>query len=99
MDREYSLYLTERAKRDIKDIQRYTLQAHGSAQVRDYAETIKTCLGKLGTHPQLGHERVDIPKGYRAWPVGKHVAVYRVEDRAIYVLAILHGRMNFTDQI
>ena len=44
----------------------------------------------------LGHWRPDIPQTHKAYNAGEHIIVYRVEDQTVYVVAILHSRMDFS---
>lgn len=47
----------------------------------------------------LGHWRADIPKTYKAYSAGEHIIIYRVEGQTVYVIAILHGSMDFLHQL
>ncbi|MEH2060007.1 MAG: type II toxin-antitoxin system RelE/ParE family toxin [Nostoc sp.] len=95
----YILYLSERAKRDYKKIQRYTRDTYGREQVLKYASLLKVCLEKITDNPMLGHWRADIPKTYKAYSAGEHIIIYRVEGQTVYVIAILHGSMDFLHQL
>lgn len=98
--REYVVQLSARAQKDLKAIQRYTLKRHGEKQVSKYATMMKTGLEKLAKDPQLhGHFRPDIPERYRSCQVGKHSVIYRVDEQKIFVVAILHGSMDFPSQL
>lgn len=95
----YTLYLSERAKSDYKKIQRYTKNSYGKEQVLKYASMLKECLEKIKNNPMLGHFRPDIPQTYKAFGAGEHIIVYRLEDQTVYVVAILHGSMDFLSQL
>jgi toxin ParE1/3/4 len=95
-ENSYTLYISERAKSDYKNIQRYTRDFYGKEQVLKYSALIKDCFAKITENPMLGHQRADIPQMYKAYNVGKHVIVYRVEEQMVYVVTILHGSMDFS---
>ncbi len=46
-------------------------------------------------NPQSGHKRDDVPEGYFVWTVREHIMIYRIAGETIYLVRILHGRMNF----
>ncbi|MBO3463052.1 type II toxin-antitoxin system RelE/ParE family toxin [Aetokthonos hydrillicola Thurmond2011] len=92
----YTLYLSERAQRDYKKIQRYTRDVHGKEQVLKYAALLKGCLETITDNPMLGHWRSDIPQTHKAYNAGEHIIVYRVVAQTVYVVAILHSRMDFS---
>lgn len=92
----YTVVLSARAEKDFISIQKYTLKIHGEKQLWKYASVLKEGLAKLENNPGLsGHLRPDIPKGYRACKIGEHSLIYRMENRTVYVVAILHGSMDF----
>ncbi|MEX2493714.1 MAG: type II toxin-antitoxin system RelE/ParE family toxin [Nitrospirales bacterium] len=96
----FVIQLSERAQKDLKAIQRYTLKQHGEKQVLKYAAMIKTGLEAVANDPVLhGHVRPDIPERYRAHQVGKHSIIYRVNGHTIFVIAILHGSMDFMSRL
>lgn len=98
--RKYVVQLSARAQKDFKAIQQYTLKQHGEKQVLKYSTVMKTGLEKLAKDPELyGHFRPDIPERYRAYQIGKHSVIYRVDERTIFVVAILHGSMDFMSQL
>ncbi|MUG91181.1 hypothetical protein F7734_01175 [Scytonema sp. UIC 10036] len=94
----YILYLSGRAKKDYKKIQRYTKNSYGKEQVLKYSAMLKECLEKIRDNPMLGHFRSDIPQTHKAYNAGEHVIVYRLENQTVYVVTILHGSMDFLSQ-
>mgnify|MGYP006445559695 CR=1 FL=1 len=49
-------------------------------------------------HPLTGHHREDMPSDYVAWAVNEHVMIYRIEGQTIYLVRVLHGKMDFRFQ-
>ena len=98
--RKYVIQLSARAQQDFKAIHRYTLKQYGEKQVLKYSTVMKTGLEKLAKDPERhGHFRPDIPERYRSYQVGKHSVIYRVDEHKIFVVAILHGSMDFMSQL
>lgn len=89
-----AITLSPRAKQDFIDILRYTGETWGMAQLITYRDKINEALQVIGTHPQRGRLRSDLPPTYFSYSVGSHVIVYRLEDSEIAVVRILHQRMD-----
>lgn len=97
---KYTIQFSARAEKDFKAIQRYTLKTYGEKQVWIYTGMLKEGMRKLEENPGLyGHTRPDIPQTYRAYKIGEHSLIYRIEDRTVYLIAILHGSMDFSSQL
>ena len=98
--RKYAVQLSERAQKDFKAIQRYTLKRYGEKQVLKYSTMMKSGIENFAGNPALyGHSRPDIPERYRSHQVGEHSIIYRVDENKIFLVAILHGRMDFRNQL
>ena len=98
--RIYVIQLSARAQKDFKAIQRYTLKQYGEKQVLRYSTMMKTGIETIAKNPALhGHSRPDIPERYQSYQVGKHSVIYRVSDHIIFIVAILHGNMDFMSQL
>jgi len=97
---KYTIQLSARAEKDFKAIQRYTFKTYGEKQVWIYTGMLKEGMRKLEDNPGLyGHARPDIPQTCRAYKIGEHSLIYRIEDRTVYLIAILHGSMDFSSQL
>lgn len=88
------LDLTDDARRDFRSILRYTRGTWGERQRDTYARRLTAAMEKLTQFPQLGEARSDLPPGMQAFPVAQHVIYYRVDEQAITVIRLLHGKMN-----
>lgn len=94
----YIFEITDSAAEDLVKIFEYTFAFHGENQWFIYKSTIDQNLNKLSNDPYIGHFRTDMPKNCLAWKVGKHFFIYRVSNKTIYLLRVLHERMDFTFQ-
>jgi toxin ParE1/3/4 len=53
-----------------------------------------SAIHELLTHPQLGSVRNDLAPGLRNIRAGQHVVFYRVDERSIRIVRILHAKMD-----
>ena len=98
--RKYAVQLSERAQKDFKAIQRHTLKQYSEKQVLKYSKMIKSGIENINENPALyGHSRHDIPERYRSHQVREHSIKYRVDENKIFIVAILHGSMDFRNQL
>lgn len=88
------LKLSPKARQDFIDILRYTGENWGQDQLIVYRDKIDKALSTIRENPQIGHRRHDLPPNYRAYPVGSHMIVYRMDLNGIGVVRILHQRMS-----
>ncbi len=82
--------LTQKAQTDLSNILSFTLQTWGEKQFIKYKDTINDGLIAIASNPQLGQKIY----GVMNYHVGRHKIFYRVENSTIYVLRILHDRMD-----
>lgn len=94
--RSLAVRLSKRARQDFIDILRHTAQTWGPHQLEVYQSRIDQALQAIGRNPELGHKREDLPATHRAYLVGAHVIVYRIEARGLGVVRILHQRMSLS---
>ncbi len=97
-DNIYVLNISQDAYDDLTDIQQYTLETFGESQLIKYESLLNEALLLISSNPEIGHSRPDIPNEYLAWPVGEHIFIYRIEDAIIYLVRVLHNRMDFRFQ-
>jgi toxin ParE1/3/4 len=87
---EFCLELTEPAEADFRDLLSFTLRTWGEGQFAEYKRRINDALNAVAGNPRLGHER----HGIMVYHAGRHRIFYRVQGTTIYVLRILHDRMD-----
>lgn len=97
--RQYSLFLTNRAKADLDDIYVYGLQKWDEIQADSYLELLDDALTNLSKNPFMGKQARQLPEGYKSFRVGRHLIIYRVEETTIYVLRVIGDRMDIAKQI
>jgi toxin ParE1/3/4 len=90
-----SIKVTKSARKDLIYILKYTLQEFGENQWQKYGELIDQTFSLISENPHIGHKRNDIPNYCYAWPMEKHNIIYKIENQNIYILRVLHQKMNF----
>ena len=91
--------LSEAAARDIEAILDQSLLDFGPLQAEKYHESLKHCLELPGEHPGMGTTAENVRAGYRRFPHESHVVFYRVSQRGILVVRVLHKRMGASQHI
>ncbi|HPG07117.1 MAG: type II toxin-antitoxin system RelE/ParE family toxin [Saprospiraceae bacterium] len=92
----YRLIISGEAYDDLKDVLNFAYTEFGEGQWNNYKNILDNALRQLLNNPLIGRYREDLPQPYRALLAGLHVLIYRVQDETIYVIRILHQRMDFT---
>jgi toxin ParE1/3/4 len=87
--------IADSAKLDLVEIGQYTEYQWGQKQRDKYLGDIDSCLYSLATEPELGRGRSELRAGCYSYSVGKHVIFYAYNTEALYILAVLHERMDF----
>jgi toxin ParE1/3/4 len=88
--------LAKRARQDLIEIRRYTVNRWGKEQARKYIGKIRSCAIDLANHRLQGKLREDIAPGLKSYHVGRHVIFYVESKIGIDVARVLHESMDFT---
>jgi plasmid stabilization system protein ParE len=88
------LEFTAEAEADFRSLLEYTSSTWGVEQRDLYADRIMNTIRELLSHPQLGSVRDDVSPGLRNRHVGQHLIFYRVYERSIRSVRILHTKMD-----
>lgn len=87
------LVLTKSARVDLQEIDSwiaaYNIEAADALQAR-----LKQIFALLARHPEAGRRRADLSPELRSFPVGNYVLYYKLLDRRVNVLRILHGKRD-----
>jgi toxin ParE1/3/4 len=87
--------LSPRAQADLEGIWDYTASRWDAKQAELYVRQIQSAIERIARDPRLGRPCDDIRAGYRKFPAASHVLFYRLTDRGVDVVRILHSRMDF----
>lgn len=90
-----SFKLSRKAKKDLKNIAKFTAKTSGIEQRNLYLTQIDGVFSMLAENPKIGRECPEILTGYRKFPHESQVIFY-TEDTAneILILRILHKNIH-----
>ena len=86
--------LSRRAAKDLEDLADYTIERYGIAQARTYRDSLKACFEQLAGNSKLGRKAEQLACGLRRFEHKAHIVFYTVEEDSIYVVRVLHSRMD-----
>ena len=78
---------------DLDEIEAY-IAADNVEAARRTVDGIRARLRILVRFPTVGRERPELGSGTRSWPLGKYVAIYRVNGGRVQIARILHSRRD-----
>mgnify|MGYP000703519387 CR=1 FL=1 len=87
------LHQQAKAREDLKKIWRYSFKEHGEKQADKYYDELITAMESIKANPYIGVACDYIRLGYRQYQVNKHFIFYRLSDKKIYIIRVLHERM------
>lgn len=93
------LGLTRRALRDIKHIERYSVERWGKKVADDYLKSIEQGLNRLREKPDLLRSKEGISPHFSLYRVREHFLVCSVSGARVYVLTIKHGSMDLPSRL
>lgn len=89
----FTLEFSALARSDVDDILLYTLENWGRGQLTEYKAKLEYAFDILRKNPYIGSKK---ELSYRGFSVGRHCVFYRINDEVIYIVRILHNRMDFS---
>ena len=87
-------HITPLARTDLDDVWDYVSPAGKVAADRFVTRIRKQCR-LLGRFPGLGKPRDELAPGLRSFPVSPFVIFFRLGERAVEIVRILHGARDF----
>ena len=92
-DKPRACLLSPRAKADLEEIWLFTYRNWSIEQADGYHAAILDAFDGLATGSKTGRI-VDIRDGYFKYAVGSHLVFYRLTERELIVVRVLHQRMD-----
>ena len=86
--------ITPRARDDLLNIGRYTLEIWDRQQRDIYLRNLDERFQWLAQNPRLGRHRPDVQEGYYCFPQGSHLVFYIIHDAGIDIIGIPHQNMD-----
>jgi len=88
------------AKTDLKGVAKFTERAWGRKQRNKYIAEFDHAFHQLAGNNELGKSCDRIRTGYRVFPVGSHIILYKIADRHnVDIIRVLHKRMNVSSRL
>lgn len=94
--RKFIIAFSKLAQADVDDIMLYTLQNFGKIQFVRYQSVLEEAFKLLQEYPNCGANFSDKARVLRA---GEHSIFYRVKTQKIFIIRILHQRMNVKNHL
>jgi len=85
--------LKPKAHEDMENVWLYTQRTWGIQQTDKYIDDVVKAFLLLAENPKAGAMCHNIRKGYRKYPVIRHIVYYRETDYGIEIVRVLHDRM------
>ncbi len=83
--------LSEEADNDLQQIYEYTADRFGLDQAVYYLRGLDDLFHALAVHPHIGRMRNEIRKDVRSSSYVSHIVFYRVLEKHIRIVRILHA--------
>lgn len=85
--------VTRAARRDLVEIARYTLDRWGDGQRVKYLSQLDDRFDRLAADPEHGIASEHLKPGYWRCHEGRHVIFYKITERGVDIIRVLHDRM------
>ncbi|MGR3179995.1 MAG: type II toxin-antitoxin system RelE/ParE family toxin [Candidatus Anammoxibacter sp.] len=88
------LYQQAKAREDLKKIWQYSYKNFGEKQADKYYDELITGMENLKDNPHIGVSCDYIRSGYRQYQINRHFIFYRLSNKKIHIVRVLHERME-----
>lgn len=88
----YSLSL--QAEADLEGIVIFSIRTFGLAVAQRYYASLRGCIDQIARHPGIGRKLQGRTRTFYRHPCRSHVIFYEIDQAAIRVVRILHGRRD-----
>lgn len=90
-----SIYkLSKAAERDLEQLYRYTVTQFSLVQANSYLEELERALILLAEFPAMGRSAEMVRPNLRSYINQSHIIYYRIREKDILIVRILHQRMD-----
>jgi len=94
--RRLSISRSGAAKQDIGDIW-LGIAVHNRDAAERVVQRIDVRIRSLADFPELGPERPEISPGMRVLVEGNYLILYRVTEKSVEIVRVVHGARDLTD--
>ncbi len=89
-----SVVLRPEAEADIELIVDYTLAEWGSAQARNYIDSLRAAIERLAVNGMRYQQDAELYPGLRRMKVAHHIVWYLIDDDAVDVVRVMHEQRD-----
>lgn len=93
------LRLAEAAREDLRDIRIYSKKTFGVVIAREYLDGLRGVFALLRERPFAGARDEELLRDLRSFGYRSHRLFYRVNDRDVEIIRILHVARNATQEL
>ena len=86
--------LSKQAESDVKNLIRRSYLSFGFEITDKYQKELTNCFSLLASEPSIGTSAEGLRTQYRKFPYKSHVVYYKVRKKDIFIVRLLHGRMD-----
>ena len=83
--------LSQEADNDLSEMYDFTIEKFGTDQAIKYLSELEELFYVICTNPHTGRTRNEIRKGLRSSSYVSHVVFYRVIEKRIRIVRVLHA--------
>lgn len=94
-----NLFLTERALRDIAEIERYSISKWGKKAAAKYISDLEAAMCRLQENSSLLRAEEDLHAELRFYRVNKHLLVCDVQQNTIFLLTVIHASRDIPSRL
>ena len=87
--------LSSRAEADLAEIADYTVDTFGIEQARRYRDELESCFQTLAANPMIGRSADELGSNLRRYEHQSHIVFYLLSDHGVFVVRVLHQRMDY----
>ncbi|MCA9259971.1 MAG: type II toxin-antitoxin system RelE/ParE family toxin [Planctomycetales bacterium] len=97
--RKSRLFVTEKALRDISEIERYSVSEWGRKVASAYLSDIESALVRISENCELLRAESDLHPDLRFYRVNKHLLVCDVQAKSIFLLTVIHASRDIPSRL
>jgi toxin ParE1/3/4 len=96
---KFRLELAASASTDIQNVLSYTAEIWGERQAYEYNAVLGNALATIEQTPRIGHTKPELRAEILCYRAGQHLIFYRIDDSMVYVLRVLHSKMDYVHHL
>ena len=86
--------LSKQAESDVKNLIRRSYLSFGFEITDKYQKGLNNCFGLLASEPSIGTSADGLRAQYHKFPYKSHVVYYKIRKKDVFIVRLLHERMD-----